>query len=292
MIPMLIGAGIGLLAKSFGDAKAAGDEARAQAIREQIAKEYGAIPLPELERLAYEYAPKSEYEGMTEDSAPIQSQMAALRAIENEGREGGSTSSRAQYEQARLGADRMATAQQMTARQRMNQSGLRSSALAQALDEQAGQAGAMRAYEGGLDVASGENARRMHALEAAGGLAGQVRGLNYRAASDKASAIDSVNRYNAGMRSNVNRYNAGLAQQQYDNTMGLKSAQGNARTGQASGYQRGAQQSRDAGNQWGQFAMDVGQNVDDWQSRQDQPRPKKLSRDSIIGWDDANSYWA
>lgn len=250
--------GLGLLAKLFGDAKAAGDEARAQAIREQIAKQYGEVPLPELERLSAEQLGPSAFEGMSEDMGPIQSQMAALRALDAEGQEGGSAASRAQRELARADAEQMATAQRMTDQQRLQQRGMQSSALAAALDQQAGQAAANRGYMGGLQGAVDANRQRMAALEAAGGLAGNIRGANYRASSDKASAIDSVNRYNANMRSDASRYNAGLGQKSFDNRMGLLGAQSNARLGQASGYQRSAEQSRDSGDRWLQAGITTG----------------------------------
>lgn len=250
--------GLGLLSKMFSDAKASGDEARAQAIREQIAKQYGDVALPELEKLTAEQLGPSAYEGMREDSAPIQSQMAALRALEMEGREGGSAAAQAAREQARAESEQMATAQQMSARQRVAQRGLSSSALMQALDEQAGQAGANRGYMGGLQAAQDQNRQRMMALEAAGGLAGNIRGANYRSASDRASAIDSINRYNAGMRADANRYNAGLGQKSFDNRMGLLGARSNALMGQASGYQRSADQSRDSGDRWLQTGITTG----------------------------------
>lgn len=253
-----ISGGLGLLSKLFGDAKAAGDEARAQAIREQISKQYGEISLPELERLSAEQLGPSSFESYGEDMGPLQSQMAALRALEQEGREGGSAASKAQRELARADAEQMATAQQMSARQRMAQRGLSSSALAQALDEQAGQAGANRGYMGGLQGAADANRQRMAALEAAGGLAGGIRGQNYRQASDRMSAIDSVNKFNAGMRSDANRYNAGLGQKSFDNRMGLMGAKSNALLGQAGGYQRSADQSRESGDRWLQTGMTLG----------------------------------
>ena len=97
------------------------------------------------------------------------------------------------------------------------------------------------------------------------------RGMDWNVQSDKATATDLMNRFNASQRQGAEMYNVGLPQQQFDNNMDRLAAQSAARGGQAAGMDRAAAGTRQQAAGIGNAALSYGQA---WDWAQDPNNPK------------------
>lgn len=148
---------------------------------------------------------------------------------------------------------------------------------------------AQNAYAQGLDVAALAQDRAFNAIIEGGQLGGRLRDQEYGEKLNAARAADEIARFNAQNRidmgqRNVNRrneaqgynlgeaqrisdanvgtrnqgqqYNTGLIQQQFDNQLALNQGKANARSGQASNLQSGANATQ---QMWGGVGQGIGQ---------------------------------
>jgi hypothetical protein len=93
--------------------------------------------------------------------------------------------------------------------------------------------------------------RALQALEASGALAGQVRGQDWGIASQRATAQDAINRFNASQRAASQAYNLGLPQQEFENRLRYSNARNGLLTGQMA-------EARDAGQRYAGYASAFG----------------------------------
>lgn len=231
------GAIVGGLVSLVGGLFGAGKDGEANAVRRQIADQYGEDKLVELDRLVAEQAGNTELGGITEDPALRGAQMRALTSMEDVYNTNGMTPADVaalQHAQDAAGGQSASAyqgIQQMLAAQGVDASpGLRSALYSQAGANAGATAGRM-----GTDFAVQARQRALQALEGMAGLAGSTRGQDYRVSSDRANAQDRINQFNASMRANTNQYNAEQEQQEYANWLAMMQAKGNALSGVASG---------------------------------------------------------
>ncbi len=238
---IIVAAAIAAAAALIGAAIAAGDNAKAQAIREDIAKKVGTQKLPVLDKLVAQKLPPESLAAWDKITKPMQAQSDVLGKYMDVVNEKGETASdRASYLRMKQAAGGIANNAQASVQRGMAQRGLEGSGMSFALQQQGAQAAANRANEMGIMEAGDARNRYMQALGAAGTMSGQMRGQD----ADKLRAQDAINMFNARAQSDVDRYNAALPQQNFDNEMSLQTAEANARNGVAAGYDRGADRTR------------------------------------------------
>ena len=175
---------------------------------EQIERQrrlYQSLPVElqaELERF-YELEP-SAYEQLREDPLLRGEQLRSLEGLREVADTGGmdaqSRAALAEAQAASAGQERAQRGAILDQFARMGGGGGNQALLA-ALTSQQG--AASRAGMEGLRAAGDASARRYRALADVAGLAGDVRGADYRAASDKASAMDRRAAFNAAQRQAV-----------------------------------------------------------------------------------------
>ncbi len=237
----IVAAIIAAAAALIGAAIASGDQAKAQAIREDIAKKYGAMRLPVLDKLVAQKLPPESLAAWQKITQAKQAQSDVLEKFMGVVNEKGETADdRAEYLRMQQAAGGIAAGAQSAVQRGMANRGLDGSGMSFALQQQGAQAAANRANAMGIQAASDARGRYMTALGQAGQMSGQMR-------SQDASALqaqDAINMFNARAQSDADRYNAQLPQQQFDNEMSLAGAESNARNGVATGYERAADRTR------------------------------------------------
>lgn len=243
---------------------AAGEDQKAQAIRDGLVAEYGPEILPELERAEAEQAQSSAFETSQAPADGRETQLDVSEELANIYDTGGQTSAdEAAYDVARRGVSQRAASQAGDISIAAAQRGQTGSGLGSVLAMQSGQ-GELEALSGlNANIASDARGRALQALTARGQMAGQMRGQDWGQVSDRASAIDLMNRFNATQRQQTSMRNADLSQQQFDNNMQRLSAKGAAQNNQALGHERSAAGTRQTGAGLANSAMSYGQAWDD-----------------------------
>jgi hypothetical protein len=202
----LLGAGGALLGDIFGGAD------REEQLRKyrEMQRLYQGIPVEmRAEQEGVEALGPSAFEGLTEDPALRQQQMATMQALQDIYSQGGlDLQARADIAEAQAASAQNERAQRGAILEDFARRGGGSGnqALLAALSAQQGNANraGMESMRGAADA----QARAFQALAASGQLAGQVRGQDYGAMSDKARAADIVAQYNAQNRQGVQGRNA------------------------------------------------------------------------------------
>lgn len=241
MIEMIVGAAsaaVGAIVSAIGAAVAQGDYDKARELRQQAMSEYGDIILPKLDKALAEEIGPSQFAAIQEDPGVRNTQTDAMRRLSQIYESGGMTQGdEAALALANRGAQSQAASDYQSMQQSLaarGQSG--NPALAAALAAKTGgdvvNATAMNRYQAQADARN----RAMQALSMSGQLAGQIRGQDWEVASGRASAMDRVNQFNAGQRTNANNENAARAQQQFGNQMSLANSKNNARENMAADY--------------------------------------------------------
>lgn len=233
-----------------------------------IEARYAGINIPDIEaqklalqQLIYGGDIGSAYRGITEDPTLRAAQMGALQKYQDITAQGGLTAE----DRARLAMINQQAAQQEQAQRQaimanMQARGMGGSGAELAAQLAAQQGGAQTRAMGGWDTARAAEQRALQAIASQAQLGGQIRGQDYGIASNRASALDAINRFNQMNRMNTqmtnvdiaNRQqmaNKGLYQQQFQNRLALAQPQTQAdimRMQQA--QQSGAQGRQDVGN--------------------------------------------
>lgn len=262
-------AALGLASAGISRALAEGDFARARQLQEQALAEYGPDILPHLERLTAQQSQGSEFGNIQEDPRLRTSQINTLRELEgiyqNEGMTPADEAAMrlAQNQVAQRAGSDYASINQMLARRGQMGGGERAAALY----SQAGQTAANTLGQMANESQIAARQRALQALEAGGSLAGNIRGDDYRLASDRARAQDYINQFNARQRSESDRFNAGQQQQEFENMMGVKGARNAARMGLAQSYMQGGQRTLQTGQGVGDAFMSAGAGMGDYYAK-------------------------
>ncbi len=263
---------IGAATAAIGAFISAGQEGEAQKLRAKIAAEYGPEILPDLDRAVAQQSGDSAFQGLAEDDSGRAAQLGVEGELANIYDTGGSTQAdQAAYDVARRGVSQRSAQRAGDASMSAAQRGQGAGPLGAVLASQGGQ-DELEALAGlNADVASQGRQRALQALQARGQMAGQRRGQDWGVQTDRASAADLMNRFNASQRQTAEMYNVGLPQQQYDNNMQRLAAQNAARSGQAAGIDRQAAGTRQTAAGIGNAAVSYGQA---WDWAQDPKNPK------------------
>jgi hypothetical protein len=224
LIPIIIGAAMA----AGGTAGALTNKSKAPGILDKGLKEYQGINVPTPEEMMYQIdqlvqqgvitadeareiqADPSAYEKIISDPRFKQSQMDALNQLQTIGKEGGITpEERANLAQIQdelgtaLRGEREATIQSAQER------GVAGSGLELASRLGAGQAATTAASRAAVDTAAQARARALEAIQASGNLAGQMGSQEFTQASQKAAAIDAINKFNATNKQQTELMNVG-----------------------------------------------------------------------------------
>lgn len=254
---------IAAVVSAIGMLVSAGKEEEAQALREKTAAEYGPEILPDLDAaIAQEVG--SEFASLAEDSTGRAMQLdvdAELADIYDTS--GNTAADRAAYDVARRGvSQRAASAAQGNAIEaaRRGQTG---GVLGGVLASQSGQ-DELEAL-GGLNasIASDARSRAMQALMARSSNANTMREMDWGVKSQRASAMDLANRFNATQRQATEMYNKQLPQLQFENNLRRLSGLGAARSGVATGLDAQGAAARQTSAGLGNAALSYGQAWDE-----------------------------
>jgi hypothetical protein len=333
VLPLALAAG-GLLGGIFQSREAAAAREASRQAAERAYQEWLKLNVPDVEsqRLALEryrqvgeFIPEFEqavqrgetnFQNISEDPRLKEAQLAALASLENIATRGGRTLDQDAYlaqVMNQVGAQdrgrRQAIQQQFAERGMGNISGLELAAKLGAASEAAD-----RESLAALEASRNAELNALRALEQRGELAGNIRGQDYRVASDLAQARDSVDTFNANMlagsrQRNVERGNAarltnlqerqrisdqnvglanqeqthnkGLIQQKFNNQLQKVSGASNALTNQANQLGNQAQQSANAAANFFQGGIKAGATAYDEYMR---GRKKSASSDEHGWW--------
>jgi len=219
---MLLGVVAGGIAKTISAAIAAGDYAKAEALKKQALDQYGPEMLDAIKK--HEGEKVADTALNTPDDARLKEmQLGALGDLRREVDYNGATPE----EQAQFVRSQNDTARQMRGytgaiEQRLAQQGQANSPVAGLMLQQAAQNSTQRAAEQGTQFAADAAGRKFQALQALLGGAGSVRGQNFQVGG----AQDAINQFNLTHGYNVDRDLFGADMQ-------LKNARSNIINGQA-----------------------------------------------------------
>jgi hypothetical protein len=161
----------------------------------------------------------SSLQGVTYDPKMLEYEMSALRALEEQGREGLTAQDRAAMAQFERETGQAARGRRGAIEQSMRQRGISGSGLDLVSQlqsaESANELAAMKALEReGLSAQ-----RRTQGQLSAGQMAGKLGERQYQTAADKAAAQDRIAQFNAQNRMNAQQYNIGMGAQTAANRM-------------------------------------------------------------------------
>jgi hypothetical protein len=161
----------------------------------------------------------SSLQGVTYDPKMLEYEMSALRALEEQGREGLTAQDRAAMAQFERETGQAARGRRGAIEQSMRQRGISGSGLDLVSQlqsaESANELAAMKALEReGLSAQ-----RRTQGQLSAGQMAGQLGSRQYQQAAEKAAAQDRIAQFNAANRMNAQQYNIGMGAQTAANRM-------------------------------------------------------------------------
>lgn len=259
-MPVIIAAIVAAAASAIGIAVAAGDKAKARKIQEEAAAKINALGLPGFTDVKPEEVTESAFEKLSQPNAATDAENLALSSltdtVTNRGNDAQFADEQRKIEAA---AGRQNAGNVFAAQNRARQRGIGTQGLyaADLVDSQnsANQANAMSS-----DAASRMQQRYLEALRSLGGMGGQVRAGDQRAAS----AIDQINMFNAGQRRSAGEYANDMKQRQYANALQKALAEANAQNGVAASYDASGDQTRRDGAAIGKGVLAVGQGVSDY----------------------------
>jgi hypothetical protein len=176
------------------------------------------VPEPQLQALVAEQLGPSALSSYAPDPALRGAQMDALGSLARISESGGLTlEDKAALEETYGGLDRQASAARSRIAQDMQARGTLDSGAQQAMQLQAASDTAQAGHRRARDTAAQAQQRALAAIAQRGSQAGAMRGQDFGEAQGKASAADSIARWNAASRQDAGRYNAGLPQQAFEN---------------------------------------------------------------------------
>lgn len=259
MDPVTIALATAAIAAAISGAIAAGDNARAQALRQKAADSFGPEILPKIESLVAQKLDGTELSNIEEDPALRSAQMRALAELENVYRTSGNT--QADKAAMMVGANEVgnrASSDYQNIAAMLAKRGGAGGALQAAMYANAGQTAANATADYALRNTVSARDRAMQALMGGANLAGDIRGFDYDVASDEASAQDRINMYNANSQTDADKYNRQLLADEFDRKMRQRIAAANALNGVATGYDQSAQNTRNTGAAIGNAAISAG----------------------------------
>lgn len=262
---------IGAVVSAIGAAVAQGDYDKARALREEALSEYGDAISPKLDKAVAEQVGPTAFAAITPDAAPRKTQTDAMRRLADIYENGGMTSQdEAAMQIANQGAQQQAQSSYQAVQQQLAQRGQSNNpALMAALASKVGQTTALASSTNRYQAQADARNRAMQALGMSADVAGSVRGADYGEASDKASAVDRFNMFNAGQRTNASNENARRTQANYDNDMRLRDSRYGAKNNMAGSYERSGDATRQTtagiGNAIGTLGAGAAKSYDDQQ---------------------------
>lgn len=162
------------------------------------------------------------YENLQYDPAMRQYEMAALQALEQQGKEGFTAQDRAALAATEQDVNRQNQGRMGAIQQSMQRRGLANSGMNLAAQLQSAQAAneiaAMRALETGSQAAQRMSQGRLGAAQ----LAGNIGQRDYQTAAQKAQAQSDINRFNALNRMEAQKFGITQAQEQADRQLKAK----------------------------------------------------------------------
>ena len=206
MDPMTLsaaGAAVALVSRLIGEAISAGDLERAEKLKQQAIADYGEDILPQLEQATAQEVGATEMGNIRVDPTGRNAQVSALERLSQFGEGGFSPEDAAEQRRVMDAAAGVASRQAAQGEQLAAARGLRRSGLSQALGQQAAQAGAQTASDAAAQLAAQRRQRQLQALGMMGQQGAALRGADYGEQSDRATAQDAINRFNANMRASA-----------------------------------------------------------------------------------------
>lgn len=192
-------AGARILGALIGRALAEGDYQEAERLQRQALEQYGTIDPDALMNADIE-AGDTELGKIVEDPELQQAQMLAMRRM-GEMATGDSPEDAAAYARSQQESGGFERGIREAAFRRMQERGIgQNSGLAVAAQMGAAQQSVQNKSNADLETAAEARRRALAALGQYGNMATSIRGQNYGQARDKATAMDTINRFNAGQR--------------------------------------------------------------------------------------------
>ena len=239
----------------IGSLISAGQEGQAAQIRQQLANEYDGLPLPVIDKLvAQKLGPEQAARYMKATQASQTQSDVLDKTMEVVNEKGETADDRAAYLRMRDEAEGVSNAAESGVQRDMQRRGLGGSGMEFALRQGGAQNAANAANRAGTMEAADARGRYMDALGMAGGMSSSMRSQDFAAMQ----AQDAINMFNARQQSDADFRNQQLPQQQFDNQMTKLAGKSNAKNAVASGYERGAQATRDTAGGVGQSIITAG----------------------------------
>lgn len=187
------------LGTAIGAAAAQGNFEEAKRLQAQAMAELQKLDPQSLARVRAEMG-ESAFRNLIEPPEGRAAQMRALQRLEAMST-GESPEDAAAYARAQAEAAAQERGVRMAALQRLAQRGAgATSGLALAGQMEAAQQSTQLAAMRGLETAAESRRRALQAAQALGGMAGELRGADFRAAAERARAQDIINQFNAQQR--------------------------------------------------------------------------------------------
>lgn len=225
----------------IGQLIASGQEAKAQELRQDVARQYRDLPLPVLDKLVAQKLPPDAADRYNKATQATKAQSDVLgKTMEIVNEKGETADDRAAYLRMQNEAGGIANSANSAVERGMANRGLAGSGMAFALKQQGAQSAANAANAAGVNEASAARGRYLDALGMAGQQSSGMRGQDFAVMQ----AQDQINQFNARQQAGVDMANQQLPQQQFDNQMTKLTGIANAANQVASGYDRGAQGTR------------------------------------------------
>lgn len=200
----------------IGEAMTAGDEARAEQLRQQAMAEYN-IDIPPAREIHAEILKSSASQVATPDGS---SRLETLRQLSERAAEGYNAEDKAAINDTLSEVNQRERGQRLAITQGMDPNS--GAAVAAQLSNQ--QAGAQRANSQGLAIAGQSRANAMRALMAKGDLAGDIESDTFGRDMARAQAGDAMAQFNQRNSMDAQKFNIGQEGERYDRQFQLANA--------------------------------------------------------------------
>lgn len=255
-ITAALAGGLPVVGQLLGYFLSMGDRDQADKLSRAAMQQFN-ISAPDLQNLVAKVGPGQMSQAQADPMA-IEAQKRALTQLQQVGTQGADNIEfRGAMDRANRETSAAANQRDLGLQQQMRGRGLGGSGQEYAVRALANQGAADRQSAAGFDVATAGRQQALQAMQAAGGLGGQMRGQDFGEKSARARAADEIEKFNT--QNSVAGY-----QQNYNNQMGLAGARANAQLGYANTLRgQGAniqQTAASAGLGAGQAVAGLGQN--------------------------------
>ncbi len=258
---MIYAAIIAAAAALIGAAIASGDNAKAAAIRQQVADKYKDLPLPVLDHVVAQKLPPDAAQKYLASTQAKSLQGDVLGKYKEEiDAQGETPEDRAAYLRMKTQAGGIASGATGAVQRNMANRGLGGSGMAFALEQQGAQSAINQANEMGVKEAADARGRYMAALQSGGAAASTARGQDF---ADNA-AMDSINEFNARQQSAADEANNQNKMAMFGASMNRLTGEANALNGVATGLDQSAAGTRQTAGGIGQAAISAGAAYDQY----------------------------